>query len=63
MKPFMTSAEKGAETSLFLATVHDSAPFHGGYVIGKSLVRPDPVTFNRKLAHGLWDESARLAGL
>ena len=63
MKPFMTNAEKGAETSLFLATVPDPEPFHGGYVIGKSLARPDPVAFNRKLARGLWDESARLAGL
>ena len=63
MKPFMTNAEKGAETSLFLATVPDPEPFHGGYVIGKSLTRPDPVAFNRKLARGLWDESARLTGL
>jgi retinol dehydrogenase-14 len=63
MKPLMKSAEKGAETSLFLATVADPTPFHGGYVIGKSLARPDPVALDRKLARGLWDESARLAGL
>jgi len=62
MKPFMKSAEKGAETSLFLATVPDPSPFHGGYVIGKSLARPDPVALDTKLARGLWDESARLAG-
>src|SRR5262249_13709116 len=30
MKPLMASAERGAETSLFLATVPDPAPFHGG---------------------------------
>src|ERR1700756_913085 len=29
MKPFMTNPEKGAETSLFLSTVPDPAPFHG----------------------------------
>jgi NAD(P)-dependent dehydrogenase (short-subunit alcohol dehydrogenase family) len=63
VKPFMTSAEKGAETSLFLATVPDPMPFHGGYVIGKSLARPDPVALDRKLARGLWDESARLTEL
>ena len=63
LKPFMTSAEKGAEASLFLATVPDPEPFHGGYVIGKSLARPDPVALDRKLMHGLWDESARLTGL
>jgi NAD(P)-dependent dehydrogenase (short-subunit alcohol dehydrogenase family) len=63
MKPFMTRPDKGAETSLFLAAVPDPEPFHGGYVIGKSLARPDPVALNGRLARGLWDESARLAGL
>jgi NAD(P)-dependent dehydrogenase (short-subunit alcohol dehydrogenase family) len=63
LKPFMTSVETGSETSLFLATAPDPEPFHGGYVIGKSLARPDPVAFDRKLMHGLWDESARLTGL
>jgi len=63
MKPFMTSPEKGAKTSLFLATVPDPMPFHGGYVIGKSLARPDPAALDRSLARSLWDESARLVGL
>ena len=63
MKPFMTTPEKGAETPLFLATVPDPTPFHGGYVIGKSLARPDPGALDRNLARGLWDESARLVGL
>jgi NAD(P)-dependent dehydrogenase (short-subunit alcohol dehydrogenase family) len=63
MKPFMKSPEKGAETSLFLATVADPTPFHGGYVIGKALARPDPVALDPDVAHRLWDESVRLAGL
>jgi NAD(P)-dependent dehydrogenase (short-subunit alcohol dehydrogenase family) len=63
MKPFMKSPERGAETSLFLATVPDATPFHGGYVIGKTLARPDPVASDTNLARRLWDESARLAGL
>jgi NAD(P)-dependent dehydrogenase (short-subunit alcohol dehydrogenase family) len=63
MKPFMTNPEKGAETSLFLATVPDPAPFHGGYVIGKSLARPDPAALDPSLARRLWEESARLVGL
>jgi NAD(P)-dependent dehydrogenase (short-subunit alcohol dehydrogenase family) len=63
MKPFMTSPEKGAETSLFLATVPDPTPFHGGYVIGKSLARPDPAALDRDMARRLWEESARLVGL
>lgn len=63
MKPLMKSAEKGAETSLFLATVPDPSPFHGGYVIGKSLARPDPAALDRGMARALWDESARLVEL
>jgi retinol dehydrogenase 14 len=63
MKPFMTTPEKGAETSLFLATVHDPTPFQGGYVIGKSLARPDPTALDSGLARRLWEESTRLVGL
>lgn len=63
MKPFMTNPERGSETSLFLATVPDPTPFHGGYVIGKSLARPDPAALDSSLAHGLWEESARLVEL
>src|SRR5271167_729693 len=63
MKPFLTTPEKGAETSLFLATVADPTPFHGGYVIGKSLARPDPAALDRGLAQRLWEESARLVEL
>jgi retinol dehydrogenase-14 len=63
MKPFMTNPEKGAETSLFLSTVPDPSPFHGGYVIGKSLARPDSKALDRYLARDLWGESARLVGL
>jgi NAD(P)-dependent dehydrogenase (short-subunit alcohol dehydrogenase family) len=62
-KPFMISAEKGAETSVFLATVPDPAPFHGGYVVRKALARPDPVALDADLARRLWAESARLVGL
>jgi NAD(P)-dependent dehydrogenase (short-subunit alcohol dehydrogenase family) len=63
LKPFMISPEKGAETPLFLATVPDPKPFHGGYVIRKALTQPDPAALDSGLARRLWDESARLAGL
>ena len=62
-KPFMISAEKGAETSVFLATVPDAAPFHGGYAVRKALARPDPAALDADLARRLWAESARLVGL
>ncbi|MGH7059588.1 MAG: SDR family oxidoreductase [Stellaceae bacterium] len=60
MKPFMKSPEKGAATSVFLATVADPGPFAGGYVIGRELARPDPAALDTGLAHRLWEESARL---
>ncbi len=62
-KPFMLSPEKGAETPVFLATVPDPKPFHGGYVIRKALAQPDPAALDSGLAQRLWDESARLVGL
>jgi len=62
-KPFMLSPEKGAETPVFLATVPDPKPFHGGYVIRKTLAQPDPAALDNNLARRLWDESSRLVGL
>ena len=62
-KPFMISAEKGAETSVFLATVPDPTPFHGGYVVNKKLERPDPAALDDGMARRLWEESARLVNL
>jgi NAD(P)-dependent dehydrogenase (short-subunit alcohol dehydrogenase family) len=63
LKPFMLSPEKGADTPVFLATVPDPKPFHGGYVIRKAPARPDPAALDRGLARRLWDESARLVVL
>jgi NAD(P)-dependent dehydrogenase (short-subunit alcohol dehydrogenase family) len=62
-RPLMISAEKGAETPVFLATVPDLQPFHGGYVIRKVLAQPDPMALDSGLASRLWSESARLVGL
>jgi len=62
-KPFLASPEKGAETSLFLATVVDPTPFHGAYVVGKAIVEPAPLARDDRLGEALWAESARLVGL
>jgi NAD(P)-dependent dehydrogenase (short-subunit alcohol dehydrogenase family) len=62
-KPFMLSPEQGAETSVFLATVPDPKPFHGGYVIRKALSQPDAATLDGSLARRLWDESSKLVNL
>jgi len=63
LKPFMISPEKGAETPIFLATVPDPTPFHGSYVIRKTVANPDPAALDGGLGRRLWNESARLVGL
>lgn len=62
-KPFFLSPEKGASTSLFLATEADPARFHGTYVLGRHIADPDPAARDVGLAERLWVESARLTGL
>ncbi len=63
MKPFMISPEQGSETPVFLATVSDPTPFHGGYVIRKALASPDATARDGRLARRLWDETTRIDGL
>ncbi|HYU12354.1 MAG TPA: SDR family NAD(P)-dependent oxidoreductase, partial [Stellaceae bacterium] len=63
IKPFLIGPEKGAATSLFLATVANPIPFHGAYVIGRRIAEPDPAARDDRLAEALWTESARLVGL
>lgn len=62
-KLFLPGPEKGAETSVFLATTSDPAPFHGAYVVGKSITEPDAPARDDRLAAELWEESTRLVGL
>jgi NAD(P)-dependent dehydrogenase (short-subunit alcohol dehydrogenase family) len=63
VKPFLTTAENGAATSLFLATTQDPTPFHGAYVIGKQIAQPDPIALDDELGERLWAESTRLVDL
>lgn len=62
-KRFLITPERGADTSLFLATVADASPFHGAYVIGRRAAHPDRTALDDELAEALWRESARLVGL
>jgi NAD(P)-dependent dehydrogenase (short-subunit alcohol dehydrogenase family) len=62
-KPFLINPEKGAATSLFLATVPDPTPFHGAYVIGERIAEPHANARADRLGDELWSESARLVGL
>jgi NAD(P)-dependent dehydrogenase (short-subunit alcohol dehydrogenase family) len=62
-KPFFMTPEKGARTSLFLATEADPARFHGAYVAERRIAEPDPAARDDALAERLWTESSRLVGL
>lgn len=62
-KMFLPGPDKGAATSIFLATVADPAPFHGAYVIGTAIAEPDAAARDDRLGEALWEESARLVGL
>lgn len=62
-KPFFASPEKGARTTLFLATTPDPTPYHGRYLIDGKPAEPDPAARDDALAERLWTESARLVGL
>ena len=63
IKPFLTGVDKGAATSIFLATMPDPTPFHGKYVIGRRPHMPDAPALDDGLAEALWAESARLVSL
>ena len=61
-RPFMLSAEKGAETSIFLASAPEVAAVSGGYFVKK---KPQPVRhdFNTPAhARRLWELSEQLTG-
>jgi len=60
---FLPGADKGAKTSIFLATAAGPIPFHGTYVIGQATAQPDPKACDDRLAEALWTESARLVGI
>jgi NAD(P)-dependent dehydrogenase (short-subunit alcohol dehydrogenase family) len=62
-KMFLPGPERGAQTSIFLATVADPAPFHGAYVIDKRIAETDAVARDDRLADALWEESSHLVGL
>jgi retinol dehydrogenase 12 len=63
LRPFLAGPDDGAKTSIFLATTPDPVPFHGAYVIGKSIASTDPTARDDALGEALCQESARLVGL
>jgi NAD(P)-dependent dehydrogenase (short-subunit alcohol dehydrogenase family) len=62
-KLFAISPEKGAETSVFLASADKAAGETGGYFTGKKRGAPSRQASNEETARKLWDRSAEMTGL
>lgn len=60
---FLLSPEKGAETSIYLASSPEVQGTTGKYFIKKRAVPSSPVSYDEEIAGRLWDESERMAGL
>jgi NAD(P)-dependent dehydrogenase (short-subunit alcohol dehydrogenase family) len=57
------SPEKGAETSLYLASSAEVEGVTGKYFVKKSATRTSASSYNEDVARRLWDVSAKLTGL
>jgi len=62
-RPFMVSIEKGAETSIYLASAQEVANTTGMYFVRKKKRRPSADAANTQIAQKLWDVSLALTGL
>lgn len=63
IRPFMISSEKGASTSVFLATDPGVTKFNGKYFEKKTLKKPKSVAYDDTLCHQLWDRSKKMSNL
>jgi NAD(P)-dependent dehydrogenase (short-subunit alcohol dehydrogenase family) len=61
--PLMISAERGAETSLYLATAPELADATGGYYVRKKLQRTSPRSYDEADARRLWEVSEAMTGI
>lgn len=63
VSPFLRTPEKAARTGTFLATSEDGARASGAYFADGRPRQPAKAALRDDLAAGLWEETARLAGL
>jgi NAD(P)-dependent dehydrogenase (short-subunit alcohol dehydrogenase family) len=62
-RPLMLTAEKGADTLVWLAASPDVAGQSGGYWVKRKRVEPSAAARDDAAARRLWDESERIAGV
>jgi retinol dehydrogenase-14 len=63
LRPFMKSPEKGAETSIYLASSPEVEGLSGRYFAKKAEARSSDVSYDEGLARRLWEASAALTNL
>ena len=61
-KPFFLTPEKGAATSLYLASSPDVEGVTGKYFIKQKAVPSSPESYNTEIAQRLWETSLKLTG-
>ena len=62
-KPFMIDAEKGAETSIFVASSPEIAGITGKYFVKKKEERSSKRSHDQTTAKRLWEVSSKLTGI
>jgi NAD(P)-dependent dehydrogenase (short-subunit alcohol dehydrogenase family) len=63
LRPFMISPEKGAETSIYLASSSEVEGLSGRYFVKKAEARSSDVSYDESRARRLWEVSAELTNL
>ena len=59
---FAISPEKGAETSIYLASSPEVEGISGSYFVKKEAVKSDPASYNEETAQKLWQVSEAMTG-
>jgi retinol dehydrogenase-14 len=63
LRPFMISPEKGAETSIYLASSPEMADLSGRYFVKKAGARSSDASHDERIARRLWEVSTQLTNL
>ena len=63
IKPFFISPEKGAQTTVYLASAPELTEVSGKYFENMAVKEPSPLSQREELARELWQASAHLTGL
>jgi NAD(P)-dependent dehydrogenase (short-subunit alcohol dehydrogenase family) len=62
-RPFAISVERGAQTSIYLATSPDVAAVSGKYFVNSKPATSSPQSYDEQAQHRLWEVSEQLTGL